>query len=48
VIVVRDHSSRFTPEEHFAWEELASVKLTFPIDQVYEDVVFPPESVTES
>jgi Uma2 family endonuclease len=28
--------------------ELASVKLTFPIEQVYEDVVFPPESVTES
>jgi Uma2 family endonuclease len=28
--------------------ELASIKLTFPIEQVYEDVVFPPESVTES
>jgi Uma2 family endonuclease len=28
--------------------ELASVKLTFLIEQVYEDVVFPPESVTES
>jgi Uma2 family endonuclease len=28
--------------------DLASVKLTFPIEQVYEDVVFPPESVAES
>jgi Uma2 family endonuclease len=28
--------------------ELASIKLTFPIEQVYEDVEFPPESVTES
>jgi Uma2 family endonuclease len=28
--------------------ELVSVKLTFPIEQVYEDVVFPPENVTES
>jgi Uma2 family endonuclease len=28
--------------------ELASVKLTFLIEQVYEDVVFPPENVTES
>jgi Uma2 family endonuclease len=28
--------------------ELASVKLTFPIEQVYEDIVFPPESVAES
>jgi Uma2 family endonuclease len=28
--------------------ELASVKLTFPIEQVYEDVVFPPEKDVES
>jgi Uma2 family endonuclease len=28
--------------------ELASVKLMFPIEQVYEDVEFPPESVAES
>jgi Uma2 family endonuclease len=28
--------------------ELASVKLTFPIEQVYEDVEFPPENVAES
>jgi hypothetical protein len=28
--------------------ELASVKLTFPIEQVYEDVEFPPENIAES
>jgi Uma2 family endonuclease len=28
--------------------ELASVKLTFPIEQVYENVVFPPEKSAES
>lgn len=28
--------------------ELASIKLTFPIEQVYEDIIFATESVTES
>jgi Uma2 family endonuclease len=28
--------------------ELASVKLTFPIEQVYENVVFAPEKSVES
>jgi hypothetical protein len=28
--------------------EMASVKLTFPIELVYEDIVFVPDNVTDS
>ncbi len=42
-----DHNWSLIDYEQGSMVELASIKLTFPIEQVYEDIVFVPKNVAE-